>query len=56
LEAGVDRVLDLPFNCDKLKSTVRDVLHLGEHVEPVVPQRWSLSAALMRGLQRLRHA
>jgi len=56
LEAGVDRVLDVPFNCDKLKSAVRELLHLSEWVEPAVPERWSLTGALMRGLQRLTHA
>lgn len=56
LEAGVDRVLDLPFNCDKLKSAVREALNLSEYVEPAVPQRRSWTHALMRGWQRLKHA
>ena len=56
LEAGVDCVMDLPFNCDKFKSTVRQCLNLSEWVEPAAPARWSLTAALMRGLQRLTHA
>ena len=56
LDAGVDRVLDLPFNCDKLKSAIREALNLAEWVEPAAPQRWSLTAALMRGLHRLTHA
>jgi len=57
LEAGVDRVLDLPFNCDKLKSEVREVLNLAEWVEPAAaPERWPLFGALMRGVHRLTHA
>ncbi len=56
LEAGVDRVLDLPFNCDKLKSAVREVLNLAEWVEPAAPERWSLTGALMRSFHRLTHA
>jgi DNA-binding response OmpR family regulator len=57
LEAGVDRVMEIPFNCDKLKSAVRQVLNLPEWVEPpAVPERWSLTGALMRTLQRLTHA
>jgi DNA-binding response OmpR family regulator len=53
LEAGVDRVLELPFNCDKLKSVVREALNFSEWVEPVPAEPWSLAGALMRGFHRL---
>ena len=56
LEAGVDRVMESPFNCDKLKSTVREVLNLSESVEPVLPVRSSFAETLMRRIHRLTHA
>ena len=56
LEAGADRVMDLPFNCDKLKSAVREALNLSEWVEPASSGHWSLISVLMRGIHRLTHA
>jgi len=56
LEAGVDRVLELPFNCDRLKMVVREALNLSEWVEPAAAEPWSLASALMRGFHRLTQA
>jgi hypothetical protein len=57
LEAGADRVLELPFNCAALKDTVRDILQLPEVVEPVpvatTPVDRSFASTLLRGWQRL---
>jgi hypothetical protein len=57
VEAGADSVRGLPFHCDELKAEVRRALRVEEPVAPEaeVP-RWSLGAALLRGLQRLKNA
>jgi hypothetical protein len=56
LEAGADRVLELPFNCAALKDTVRDILQLPDVVEPepvARPVDRSFAGSLLRGWQRL---
>ena len=56
LEAGVECVVRLPFDGEKLKLQVRRVLRMADPVEESKPSRWSLNELVLRGLQRLKSA
>ncbi len=56
LEAGVESVVRLPFETDKLKEEVRRALRLPEPVAEPEPTRGSFVELLWRGLERLKSA
>jgi DNA-binding response OmpR family regulator len=56
LEAGVECVVRLPFEGEKLKLEVRRVLRMADPVEESKPSRWFLAGLVLRGLQRLKSA
>jgi DNA-binding response OmpR family regulator len=56
LAAGVESVVRLPFNGEKLKREVRRILRMADPVETSKPSRWSLNELFLRGFQRLKSA
>lgn len=56
MEAGVECVVRLPFDGEKLKLEVRRALRMADPVEESKPSRWSLHELVLRGLQRLKSA
>ena len=56
LEAGVECVVRLPFDDERLQVGVRQVLRMADPVEEPKPSRWSLAELVLRGLQRLKSA
>ena len=52
LQAGADNTFPPLFDPEVLKSSVRDVLRMPEHIERDSNIRWSLADAFVRGWQR----
>ena len=56
LEAGVECVVRLPFEDEKLKLAVRQALRMADPVGESKPRRWSWNELILRGFQRLKSA